>query len=185
MRTALQSVLLERVFMVLAVLALAVITAPLLSARTGHHGPMWLSLALFAAGLSGFGVLLAADYAPRFVTRLQPWRVVADLAQSSRELVVSRWGIYAAIVSLIANVNFAVAAFLLGRALGLAPTVWDMMAIMPAVTLTTTLPISFGGWGVREGMLVLLLGSLGVPRQMRCRCRCCVGSLPSCRACQV
>jgi hypothetical protein len=29
--------------------------------------------------------------------------------------------------------------------------------------LATTLPISFGGWGVREGVLVLLLGRLGVP----------------------
>ena len=54
-------------------------------------------------------------------------------------------------------------AFLLGQALGVKATGWDFLAIMPAVTLATTLPISLGGWGVREGAFVLLLGRVGVP----------------------
>jgi hypothetical protein len=66
------------------------------------------------------------------------------------------------------QLNFALAAFLLGRALHVEATLLDMIVIMPTVTVATTLPVSRGGWGVREGVLM-------PPK--RCRCRCCSGYL--------
>ena len=53
-------------------------------------------------------------------------------------------------------------------------TGWDYLAILPAVTLATTLPISLGGWGVREGVFVLLLGVLACLGRKRFRSRCCL-----------
>jgi uncharacterized protein (TIRG00374 family) len=158
-----QSVLLERVFMVVTLLALSLLTAPLLAARTGYSGPIWLSAALFLVGIGAFAVLLAADQAPGFLARRKAWRRLADGAAAARRLTLSRWGAYLACTSVLGNLNFALAAFLLGSALDVQASAWDMIAIMPAVTLATTLPISLGGWGVREGALVLLLGRLGVP----------------------
>jgi glycosyltransferase 2 family protein len=157
-----QSVLLERVFMVLAVLALALGVAPLLAARTGEAGPVWICAALLLAGLAGLGALMLADRIDFGLPRLRPWRAFMAAAPATRRLVLSRWGTGLALGSLVSNLNFALAAFLLGRALGLPTTAADFLAVMPAVTLATTLPISFGGWGVREGMLVLLLGHVGV-----------------------
>jgi uncharacterized membrane protein YbhN (UPF0104 family) len=35
---------------------------------------------------------------------------------------------------------------------------------MPAITLITLLPISFAGWGIREGAMVSFLLFLGLPK---------------------
>ena len=163
LRAAFQSVLIERVFMFLALLGLALVTSPLLAAKTGDRAPIWISAAWFAAGLAGFAILLAADHAPGALARLRPWRALANGAAAARGLVSSRWGALLAGASLLGNLNFALAACLLGRALHIQTTPLDMVAIMPAVTVATTLPISLGGWGVREGVFVLLLGRFGVP----------------------
>ena len=40
-----------------------------------------------------------------------------------------------------------------------------MMAILPFVTLVAALPVSFGGWGVREGAFIFALGLSGVPQE--------------------
>ncbi len=157
-----QSVFLERVFMVLALLVLALAAAPLLAARTGEAGPVWVCAALLLAGIAGLAALMTADKIDLGLSRLRPWRALAAAAPTTRRLVLSRWGGALALSSLVSNLNFALAAFLLGRALGLPATATDFLAIMPAVTLATTLPISFGGWGVREGMFVVLLGHVGV-----------------------
>ncbi len=162
-RAAAQSVLLERMFMVLAVLALALGTAPMLAANTGYRPPIWLSAALLACGIAGLGAILIADRAPVRLVGMPLWQLLAELAQATRRVVMSRWGVALAGASLVSNLNFVFSAFLLGRALGIDVTLRDLAIVMPVVTLATTLPISLGGWGVREGAMVLLLGPLGVP----------------------
>ena len=163
LRVALQSVLIERVFMVLSLLGLALATSPLLAALTGDRGPIWISGALFATGLAGFAFLLVADRAPGPLAQLSLWQALAYAAEPARRLLRSQWSALLAVAGLLGNLNFALAGFLLGQALGVSATGWDFLAIMPAVTLATTLPISLGGWGVREGVFVLLLGRVGVP----------------------
>ena len=158
-----QSVLIERVFMVLSLLALALATSPLLGALTGDRGPVWLSGALFAIGVGGFVFLLAADRAPVPFAHLRVWQAFAYAAEPARRLLRSRWGPMLALTGVVSNLNFALVAFVLGQALDVKATAWDFLAIMPAVTIATTLPISLGGWGVREGVFVLLLGRVGVP----------------------
>jgi hypothetical protein len=37
------------------------------------------------------------------------------------------------------------------------------LIFIPVVTVITLVPVSVGGWGVREGALVALLGLVGVP----------------------
>ena len=160
---AVQSVLLERVSMIVTLLLLSLATAPALSSATGHAAPVWLSLALCGAAITGLFVLLMADQAPRWIRDFRIWRLADDLAVSARQLVFSRWGLGLAVISLAANLTFSIAAFLLASAMGVDVSVWQMVAVMPAVTLATVVPISFGGWGVREGMLTLLLGYMGVP----------------------
>jgi hypothetical protein len=113
--------------------------------------------------MAGLGVLATADLLPLPAVGWRPWQATIRAAAATRSLLLSRWGVRAGAVSLLSNLNFIVAALLLAQALGVPVTALDMLAVMPAVTLATTLPISLGGWGVREGLLVLLLGRLGVP----------------------
>ncbi len=43
-------------------------------------------------------------------------------------------------------------------------TVLQSIALIPLVQLATTMPISIGGWGVREAGMVGLLAMIGVPK---------------------
>jgi hypothetical protein len=160
--TALQSVLLERLAMVLALLLQACLMAPHLANRIGESRMLWLSPVLLLCGLAGFILLAFADRVPAGFANLTPWNIVAAGAAEVRRLSGSRWGARLAGTSLLGNLNFAFAAFLLARSLGIPASLLDIMAIMPAVTLASTMPISLGGWGVRETALVMLLGRIGV-----------------------
>jgi hypothetical protein len=52
--------------------------------------------------------------------------------------------------------------FVIAKALNLSISLTFFFAIMPVVYITTVLPISIGGLGVREGALVYLLGKISV-----------------------
>ncbi len=67
-------------------------------------------------------------------------------------------------VSLVMLVLFFLTYYCAARACGVDPGVLRFLAIMPTVDILAGLPVSFGGLGVREGVFVLLLGTLaGVP----------------------
>lgn len=51
---------------------------------------------------------------------------------------------------------------LLAQGLGLDLSFPDSLALVPAIVLITFFPLSFAGWGVREGAAVLLLGVAGL-----------------------
>lgn len=65
-------------------------------------------------------------------------------------------------LSVLAQLLAAAAAWSLAQGLGLALGFGDSLALVPAVILITFFPLSFAGWGVREGAAVLLLGVAGL-----------------------
>lgn len=53
----------------------------------------------------------------------------------------------------------------LGHALGLAFNLWTYLVIIPPVILLTLLPLSFAGWGIREGAMVGLFSLIGASNE--------------------
>jgi glycosyltransferase 2 family protein len=158
---AVRSVFLERVSMVAALLAVALATSPWLMQLTGSSGPVWAAAALFAGAIGAIGVLAAAD---RLWTQPGP-RLLEALRHTSadtRQLFGSKWNWRFLGLCVASNLSFAVLTLVLTRALSLHVAGYEVLAIMPWVTLASTMPVSFGGWGVREGALVFLLGRAGV-----------------------
>ncbi|MBE9556580.1 MAG: flippase-like domain-containing protein, partial [Proteobacteria bacterium] len=47
--------------------------------------------------------------------------------------------------------------------LGLNVGLFESLVLVPAVILLSTVPVSIGGWGLREGLMVVALGLAGVP----------------------
>ena len=54
---------------------------------------------------------------------------------------------------------------ILGRSLGISVAPLEFFFIVPAVQLVTMVPVTINGLGLREGAFVILLASLGVPRE--------------------
>ena len=66
-------------------------------------------------------------------------------------------------LSLVFHLSQVAVQYLLGRAIGVALPFWYCLVFHPLVVLATALPVSLGGFGVREAGYVLLLGRIGIP----------------------
>jgi uncharacterized membrane protein YbhN (UPF0104 family) len=55
--------------------------------------------------------------------------------------------------------------WMLGQSLGLTMTFDQWFIVVPTVLLISMLPISVGGWGVREGAMVIALRGFGIPTE--------------------
>lgn len=65
-------------------------------------------------------------------------------------------------ISLAAQLSFFIANYCIISASGTHLTFLQIMTVLPAIALVSSLPIGFGGWGVREGAFIYGLGILGV-----------------------
>jgi glycosyltransferase 2 family protein len=68
----------------------------------------------------------------------------------------------ALVFAALGGVAMSATAWCLGRAEHLDATFVDFLILMPPVLLLAALPISIGGWGVRENAMVSALASVGV-----------------------
>ena len=68
------------------------------------------------------------------------------------------------VLSLLAQICFVLSVFTLAVGTGafsFSGHVWHFLALLPVLALISSLPISFGGWGVREGAFVYGLSLIG------------------------
>ena len=67
--------------------------------------------------------------------------------------------------SIVAQAFFILAVYILSLGMGYEGSAITFVALLPILTLISSLPISFGGWGVREGVFVYGLGLIGFPME--------------------
>ncbi len=67
------------------------------------------------------------------------------------------------VTSVVGLLLYVAAFFLLARSQGIDITFLSLLVLMPPVMLAAAMPISYGGWGVREGALAAALSLVGVP----------------------
>ena len=145
--------------------ALAVLGGTALAARTyslGLPATLAVAAALLAAALTVFlvgvsfldrliAVLPAPHPARGFLAQLLPYQQQPSLIAKA-----VAW-------SFIVQMGGAVAVALSGRALGVDQPLSLWVSVVPLVALAMVLPISIGGFGVRENAMSYLLAEQGVP----------------------
>ena len=162
-RLAIHSVALERLVMVVVLLLLVLAVQPGLVAR----GVPLIIVFTAVIVLTGVIVVLSALLLSRnFLAAHDSWplfRILFQVAQDVRSVFtdIPRTGALC-VLSIAAHLNIAIAAWLIARALGLNIGIADSIVLMPVVVLAATLPISVGGWGVRESAAITLFGLVGV-----------------------
>ena len=168
LREAAGAVFLDRVAGFASLLLLVVLSLPSLLELAPSRQGLGVAAAagvLVLLGLSGLAVLwgIADGRAPaRLVERLAlGW--VRERATRVRALL-SEWQSGSAIVLLGMGVQITniVAIFAIARAIGLDVELFECATLVPSVILVSMLPISVGGWGVREGAMIIGLGLIGI-----------------------
>ncbi len=157
------SVLLDRVAMVLSLVLLMLVCGPWYGASIPQT-QFWSGMGLLVAGaLAGMAVLLWADRVP---VALQRWRVMRwfmSLSGHTRAVFASpRSGSAVMLLSVLSVANLMVSVVFFALAFGATAGPVGMFLVLAPVIAASTLPLSIGGWGTREVAMVALLGLLGV-----------------------
>ena len=143
---------------------LAMLVALAAAAQVVYHPrlPRALWTSVTTAGILLLVGWLAAPWLVRVLPRKQRIRrlVEDELAPFWRDgwLLVST-----ALLSLVFHLSQVGVQYLLGIAIGVTLPFWYCLVFHPLVVLATALPVSLGGFGVRETGYVLLLRRIGIP----------------------
>jgi uncharacterized membrane protein YbhN (UPF0104 family) len=166
LRVAFNSVALERASMLITLIAFVALLMLLLASRVVVAELAWVAPALLIASIVGLVVLMSADRFLKHLPDLRVVRVVAGLSADARRVYLSGCGWRLIAVCLITLLNGSIASWWMGLSLGLPLSLADYLVFIPVVTIVTLVPVSVGGWGVREGALIALLGLVGVSSHM-------------------
>jgi glycosyltransferase 2 family protein len=119
-------------------------------------------LAMLPLSLAGLIFLGALDRLPVFFRRWT-FNKLDGLAAVMRKVFLA-WPLAAQLfgISLLGHFLSSLGLFALAQGLGASLSLWQCLGLLPAVILITLVPLSFAGWGIREGAMVVMLGYAGV-----------------------
>jgi uncharacterized membrane protein YbhN (UPF0104 family) len=162
--TIILSVVLDRVAALAGVAILVLVTAPWFIARVGSGTIALLPLGLAAAGLAGIALVAQLDRLPAAWQRLRAARLLHAVGAATGTVFLDPASAIPALgLAVLAQVAMALAAYAVSTSLEINLTLLDCLVLMQPVALITALPISVGGWGVREATILGLLSLVGVP----------------------
>lgn len=161
--TATQSVLLDRMTALVALLLMVGATLPLVAGVTDDRLVLMSLGGLVATGLGGLAVFLCLDRVP---ARWLGWKPAAQLARLSGQarllLLTPASAVRVIGLSVLGHLGSVLALWVLARGLGLNLPLVAALCLVPPVILATALPVSIAGWGIREGAMVGVLGLIGI-----------------------
>jgi uncharacterized membrane protein YbhN (UPF0104 family) len=127
----------------------------------------WIALAISGATLATLAVILMLSASPRLAGRFaehENWmrfigavHIGIDRLRHRPRLVGSVLG-----TALVYQISTLLTVFFATKTLGVSIPAAAVIAFVPAVAMAQVVPLSVGGFGVREGMLALFLTPLGV-----------------------
>jgi glycosyltransferase 2 family protein len=163
-KVAINSVVLDRIAAIAGVALLVLTTAPAFFARVGNTLPMYIPLGLACAGLAGILVTANLRRMPAAWLSSRLARYLQSLGGSVQQIFLTPKAALPVLgFAIAAQIALGLATFSMAASLGIKVSMLDCIVLMQPVALLANLPISVGGWGVRETAVVLLFGLIGVP----------------------
>jgi len=160
---AVAGVLLDHVAGVLGITLLVLLFLSRFAALDAPHGLIWVPMGIAASAVCGFAGLLLLDKMP-FICSRNRWLAGLEVLSSSARMVFlsPALAIPATAAAVMVQICVSICITLLAWALGISLGLWAALTVIPTVMLISLLPISIGGWGVREGAMVVALGLVGI-----------------------
>ncbi|MBX9805424.1 MAG: flippase-like domain-containing protein [Alphaproteobacteria bacterium] len=166
LNNAVTSVFMDRLFgfIALGILCLLVIPAEgQVLLNSDLKWPFVLTIFLLTGVFAGGLFLLFIPKSWHTFVLIRPLHSVIEMTQkalSHKALLIS-----ILMSSILASILLIAGLQVLMMAFDIQLTLQQGAAILPVVMLLTSLPISFAGWGLREGAIIVALGIYGVPQE--------------------
>jgi uncharacterized membrane protein YbhN (UPF0104 family) len=124
------------------------------------------SLLLIAAAV-GVAIPALANFDRLLGSRLEAYQLLRPLRPlgrvAQRTFVDPAGLVPVAMWAILAQLCLAFSTYWVMRGFGASATLLDCIVFTPLVALIAALPISIGGWGVRESAMIGFFGLVGVP----------------------
>ena len=156
------SVLLDRILGMAGLVVLIALAIPYAMNLIKNPEMQWGMMSALLVVIAGFIAILFIDI---FTRRFSSWRVMkglTTLASDARQLLGSRQGLGLVLFSVLIHILSIVVVGMLSSALSIKVDWIALTIIVPITTLLITIPLSIAGWGVREGVMVVGLGYVGI-----------------------
>jgi uncharacterized membrane protein YbhN (UPF0104 family) len=162
-RNGIISVLIDRGvgigLMVAFAVAILLVPSPL-TALAGYRGAV---LAIYGALLTAG--ILGLVFAPAIAAGLQRWRYtgwLAAAARDARRAIIGPRGVLIIAIGSCVHAFTVLILWLLGQSQGLSLPVFDAAVLFVVMIGIALVPISVGGWGLREFAVVAVMGDYGL-----------------------
>lgn len=161
---SIHSVVIDRLIALLALCLMVLTSLPVLGDAAGFNAALVLPVVL-TLGMFGLWLLFKIDriLAPVKHIRIVHWLLY--FAGSLRMILVKPRAMLVSIAfAIVAHSCYCLSAFILAHSMGIKMTLMQSIIYIPPVILAATLPISIGGWGVREAGVIGMLSLIEVPQ---------------------
>ncbi len=147
------SVVLDRLIGLGTLLILILFGLPLLSINLSSKIPVIIAISIFIVSI---GVMLFFVNIESFksLKKISIFSKIVDIIIKGKVLVCSRIFVISVLISFVVHSSSLLIIYLISNSLGAEMTLIETILVVPAVLLITALPLSIGGWGVREAGLV-------------------------------
>ena len=166
LKRAVGSVLLDRVAALVGLATVVTLTFPLAAQFIDDMTVLAILAFLVAAIFIGLLAFLWLDRFMVLFARLLPLRFyqsITSFVKDSRIVLAPRhYGPYILGLSIANQVLGVLVMFALAQGLSIDVEISALLVLVPPVILVSLLPISFAGWGIREGAMIAMLGTVDV-----------------------
>ena len=158
------SIALERCVGMAALITLIACSQPFLLARIEDPSLPLLASVVVALSVVGIGILFALDKLAGRWMHARIRDVAVLLSRDMRRLLSSPPLLAAAVaLSLVMHCANLLLTGIVANHMGANVSLTDVLLVVPTVTIVSSLPISVGGWGVREAGFAIGFAALGQP----------------------
>lgn len=161
---AVNGVLIDRAMQYVAHMLLVIASLPALFRMISDWRVHLAVLVLLIGSALGLTGAATVDRFPLWLRGLRPIAFLLPLSAGLRRvLFVPHRATLSVLLGLANQVGVLVVVTILALGLHLSISWLQCLVVVPVAMLMTALPISIGGWGVREGSFVVGFGLIGVP----------------------
>lgn len=160
---AARSVLYDRIFGFLGLIALIVLGIPILFSVIPDNRVHFAIVTLVCAAIFGCITLLGIQHIQDLLPRFKVTNFFIELSKTGSEILSSgkKFWLLLALSALMQLLNVLIV-YSVGLGLGVQMSALHYFVLVPPVLFLSMMPISIAGWGVREGAMVAALSSVGV-----------------------
>ncbi len=166
LRNAVNSVLLERIVTVAALIFLVLAFYPLFADELSSTTRSWFQPILLFLAAFLFISVVGFPALTFLIGKKRQWRIIRaflNLAEDMRKLLLSpRLLLQSFAWALVGNATVSLAVYVLALGLNIDVTLVACQVLVPLANLMTMIPVSIAGWGIREGTMILLFGLVGI-----------------------